>query len=240
MYFILVAGIIIFITIAIGTIIMANYIVGGIIIIAIGIGCFYLSKTNKEEHKQHISNIKHIETFKIKDIINICDITKEEMGTSGYFSMIVAVEGFVKGNTPQVYVAKEEFFGDEYTNVRIKNDQFYVEDDSGKILIKVDKIDVFRDNKGKELIKKNDPHFRVIKTKDIDGPIYVIGEATDRTGELVIQKPKDSGNSSLVAFTSKEIYLKQRGPSSFWYVVSGICFIIVGFLVLAGIEGFAK
>ena len=214
-------------------------ILGGIILIVIGIGFFYLIVVDKKQHKQYIASIKHIETYKIEDIINICNITKEEMGTSGYFSMIVAVEGFAKGNIPQVYVTNSGL-GGTYKNVRVKDDKFYIEDGTGTILVKVDQLNAFYDNKGEMLTKKNDPYpscLKVKKTKDIDGPIYVIGNATDRSGELVIQKPQIE--HFLVALTSKKIYLQQHGSSSM-LIGCGIFLIFIGLMLLAGVKGFVK
>jgi hypothetical protein len=77
--------------ILIAGIISFNTKVGALFSIIVGIVYFLLKAT----YKQNIPRIKDIPTLRIKDIITICDTVKEEMGTGGYFNMMVAIEGTI-------------------------------------------------------------------------------------------------------------------------------------------------
>jgi hypothetical protein len=201
-----------------------NLMIIPILLLCTSILCFFYCTIQKKD----IAKIKNIHTYKIKDIVNICNAVKSEMGKGGYFNMMVAVEGFVKGDSSQVYVAIN-VFGNEFTNINVKDKQFYVEDGTGTILVKVDKLPFFHNRKGNPVINED----RLIDIAGVaDGSVYILGEATDRTGELVIQKPKDSDNSFIVAFTHKNQYIQKHKTNFALWVFAGIINFLVGLAIL--------
>ena len=180
-------------------------------ILCISIGTLYLFGTLviRNEARNELSKIKDIDTFKVKDIIDICNNVKEEMGKSGYFNMIVAIEGSIK----------KKFNSSLHA--------LCVEDDTGEILIKSD--------------DKKDYMIDLISPKTIESvyPIYIVGEASDISGELMIQQPKDFNIPFVTVLTSKQKYINQKkqvGNSISDYIVSslfilaGIIWLIVGIL----------
>ena len=109
-----------------------NVIVGAGIIICGGIICFL---SIDKADKKHLSDIKNTQIFRIKDLIYIRNIVKEEMGTSGYFNMPVAIVGNVKRDKFQLY-DQEDIWSDKLENSKVEYEQFYIEDDTGQIVIK--------------------------------------------------------------------------------------------------------
>jgi len=51
------------------------------------------------DNKKHLSQIKTIQTFKLKDIYNIYESIQEEMRIHGYLNMMVVINGFIKEET---------------------------------------------------------------------------------------------------------------------------------------------
>ena len=234
-----------FIIVLIGAVIP---IVGTLLSIVIAIIYFSLHSKNKKA----IAKIKAIHTFKIKDIINICDATKQEMGASGYFNMIVAVEGTIDNPSGDklgfVEEDREKFINKK--QIRAKDNQLYVEDGTGKILVKLDKLTDFYDNRAKSISKEVTPtevtrygvdlfspsapwgrtgysykdDAKIVES--INGTVCIIGEASDASGELVVQKSKDFRDPFFVAFTSKKNYTELLESRSRLFVI-GIIFILL-------------
>ena len=183
-------------------------IVFAIFCIIFGILGFFVLRERKNEAENELSKIKDIDTFKVKDIIDICNNVKEEMGKSGYFNMIVAVEGFITKWNISLHAVHT----------------IYVADDTGKILVKPK----FYDKKG-NVIK--------ILTPEAVGNasrVYIVGEASDISGELMIQQPKYFNNPFVIALKSKQEHIKQRKKETeniLGYVTSSL-FILAGIIWL--------
>ena len=205
---------------------MTNIVLGAFVLFAGGLFCFLLSA----QIRKHIKKIKTTQTFKIKDIVELRNLIKQEFGNEGFFSKPVAVQGTKKSSS------------------HFEDDQFYVEDSTGKILVKLDHLSYITgnkpatsatfsiknllsfvtDNNRNPLLKDNEPtSSQILK---FDGPVYVIGEACDTFGELMIKKPFNNNESFIVAFKSKKQYIEQKQKHSVWLIVCGI------FLILSGIS----
>jgi glycine cleavage system H lipoate-binding protein len=108
----------------------------------------------------------------------------------------------------------------------------YVEDDTGKILVKLDKLNNFYNNKGKSVLNE------VTLTKvtsdisePINGTVCIIGEASDTTGELIIKEPKDTNEPFFVAFISLKKFTEYM-ENHFGLFLGGLFFTLMGFLFL--------
>jgi hypothetical protein len=224
----------IFIVLIIVIVTSQNTILGAIIIICFAILFVIADLSNKKD----LLKVKNIRKLKIEDIIDICNITKEEVGTSGYLNMMVAVDGFIKEND---HSKDGLFYIEEYNpsnktrikKIRVKNNQFYIEDKSGQILIKTDKPALISDHNGKALLEeyKQTPNIEIIGHVDV-GPIYIIGEASDKSGQLVIQKPKDFNNPFIISLTSEQEYVQQKENDLTSHKIVTICTILIGIIVL--------
>jgi hypothetical protein len=216
--------------VGIALIIKLNIIAGGILAIASSIVCFFASAKNKKD----ISNVKAIKTYKIKEIIEIYNIAKEEIGRVGRFNMIVGIEGIIKEAnhvSGLLYVKLTKGL----KQVRAINKQFFVEDDTGQILVKTDKLGVFHDaNFAFPQEEQPIPNSSIVET--IAGTVYVVGEASDASGELVIRNPRDKKESFVVAFKSKEQHFQQTKNNPAIFILVGIIVLIIGLvLITAGI-----
>ena len=226
-------------------------VITGFFLIGFGILIFYATSkaTQKpsqiKETQKTPYGIEAVQTFKIKDIINLCNIVKEEMETSGYFNLMVAIEGTIKSDYffegKLCYIEKIDPLIKNTKSIRVYLDSFYVEDDTGQILVLVDKQSSFYDNKGRLLTKQDTiPHNTI--PQPIYGPIYVVGEASDASGQLVIKRSKDPNNYFVIAFSSKKRFFSparyEELISPTGYVISGISLIFLGLiLIVAGLSG---
>ena len=196
--------------ITMGAITLDN-ILSALVPLASGILCFLLSIQTKKD----IAKIKDIHTYKVKDIIELRNLVKQEIGRESYFSMPVAVQGTKKNGN------------------NFEGDQFYVEDSTGEILVKLDRLSSVTNNNHNQLLKDNKPTTTQI-LKPVNRPVlvYVIGEATDKFGELVIQKPKDKKENFMIIFKSKRQYIEQRQSHSKWFILIGVFFTLFGFIAI--------
>jgi hypothetical protein len=205
---------------------------GAVLTICGGIFFFLFSADNKK----HISKIKTIPAIRIKDIIHIGKVTKEEMGANGYLNMMVAVEGFIKESDHSksgiFHVSEYNLKAEGLTKIRVKNNQFYIEDSGDQILIKTDQPVSFYDYKGKTIPKEHraTPYTEIIE--HVKGPIYIVGEASDVSGEPVIQKPKDYTNPFVIAFASEKEYIQQKENVQKRAAITGILLILIGTIFL--------
>jgi hypothetical protein len=201
--------------------------VGAIFAIFSGIFCLY---GHKKEFKPALSKISAIPKFRIKDIIDICNNVREEMGTNGYFNMMVEIEGSIKNGNFQSYCYEGSF--STIVLCRIKDDILYVEDDTGRILVKTDQLGSFIAKDMDTLYKENKPTIKITKVKDVYGPIYVVGEASDASGELVVQKPQDINNPFIVSFSSRKEFMQHKEKPKWGAKASGIIFLSLGNICL--------
>ena len=210
--FIFVFSVIIVITVEIG--------IAGAILALFGGLLFIFNSSN---NKKYLLKVKATQTFKIKDIITICNIVKEEMKTSGYFKMMVAVQGTIKDNDFQIYNKEYDIYKERD---RVKDDQFYIEDNTGQILVKINEIEVFLNYNGNPLFKENKPSSHVTTVKNIEGSIYIIGEASDVSGVLTIK------NSIIFLITKKQCIQQLKNESVSCIMLFGILLIIFGILAI--------
>jgi hypothetical protein len=206
---------------------IVNIILGALVLIASGLFCFLLSIQTKKD----IAKIKATQTLKVQDITKLCNTVKQEIGSEGYFSTPVAVQGTKKiGNN----------FG---------GDQFYVEDDTGEILVKLDHLtsnmynkrkpltsatfsvknllSLATDNNRNPLLRDNEPTSSQV-LKPVKRPIYVMGEACDTYGELMIKKSFNNNESFVVIFKSKKQYIQQKKSRFKWLIATGVFLIFLG------------
>ena len=203
-----------------------NTIIGGILWVAFAIFCFYASKKNKK----NILNVEDTKTYKIKEIIELCNIVREELGREGRFGMIVGVEGTIKKlnyYSGLLYVKPKIGM----KSVRAENKQFYVEDDTGQILVKTDKLDVFHDANF-AYPQEDQPLSNTTIIGSIDGPVYVMGEASDASGELVIRNPRNKKGSFVVALKSKEQHFQHAESHPAIFMVLGIIALLCGLIFI--------
>ena len=233
-----------------------NITAGAIVAFCGGLFSLFISANNKK----YLSKVKNIPTVTIKDIIHTYNITKEKIGTYGHFNMMVTIEGFIKENDQlegieliytddinNMFIRENErlegglFHVAEYNStnrttrfpkIRVKNNQFYIEDDTGRILVKTDKPPVFYDNNIKILFKENKPTEDTKIVEHISGSIYIIGEASDESGKLVIQKPKDLKKPFIVSLTSKQKYFQHIETLPKRAIKAGILLTVVGTIFL--------
>jgi len=207
-----------------------NLIVGGICIIAFSFVAFYASAKNKKD----LFNIEATKTYKIKEIIDIYNIAKEEVGRRGRFRMLVSIEGYIQAATNSaglVYVR----VGTGNTQIRAQNKQFIVADDTGQIIINTEKLGLFHDTNF-AYMQENPiiPNARI--TGIIEGPVYVVGEASDVSNELMIRSPRNKEKSFVVALKSKEKHFQHTKIHPVIYTVLGIIILLTGLtLIINGI-----
>ena len=199
-----------------------------IIAICSGIFSFYLHSQNKKALEQELSKINAIPILRIHDIVSICNTVREEMGTGGYFNMMVEIEGNVRTGNIQAY----RYEGSVTNIYRVKDDILYVEDGTGRILVKTDKLSSFIDRNGGTLNKQNKPAAQVATFEDLYGIVYVVGEASDASGELIVKKPKDFTNPFFVAFSSRKEFMQHKEKPKWGAKASGIIFLLLGNICL--------
>jgi hypothetical protein len=197
-----------------------------ILVICASIFCFFYYARKKKD----IAKIKDIHTYKIKDIVSICNTVKEEMGTGGYLNMMVAVDGTIKDYNLQRY--EKDAWGTKVQCVMVENNQFYVKDDTGTILVRVDKPPSFHGNNSRPLLKEDTRTSSTKIIETINTSIYVVGEVSDASGELVIQKPKDEKGSFIVALASKEEFIKKYKSYLREWIIAGVLALIFGIILL--------
>ena len=253
----------------------------GIGLIGLGIYFFFARKRSKET----VFNIKATQTFKAKDLIDLHNSVKEDIGI-GSFNKILEVKGVVKCDNPLVaelsnqkcvyYSMKiiheyEETYstknaqgryetrtrkGSEVLSSNAQSTQFYVQDDTGKVLVNptdatlhtikvMDRFEREVPNRSTITFGKfsinlptNSSGRRTLGYRyveeiiPIDRPIYVLGEASDLSGELAIQLPKDKKESFIVSLKSEEELVRHIEKSITWYLVGAIISIIIGILLI--------
>jgi MFS superfamily sulfate permease-like transporter len=202
--------------------------IAAIIAICSGIFSFIIHSQNKKDIEQELSKINAIPILRIHDIVNICNTVREEMGTGGYFNMMVEIEGSIKTGNIQAY----RYEGSVTNLYRVKDDILYVEDGTGRILIKTNKLSSFIDRNGGTLNKQNKPTAKVTMVEDLYGTVYVVGEASDASGELIVQKPKDFTNPFFVAFSSRKEFMQHKEKPKWGAKASGIIFLSLGNICL--------
>jgi hypothetical protein len=217
----------IFLTIVIITM-TQDLMIAAIIAICTGIFSFLIHSQNKKKLEQELSKINAIPVLRIHDIGNICNTVREEMGTDGYFNMMVEIEGSIKTGNIQAY----RYEGSVTNIYRVKDDMLYVEDGTGRILVKTNKLNSFIAQNGDTLIKQNKPTTKVRMVDDLYGTVYVVGEASDASGELVVQKPNDFTDPFFVAFSSRKEFMQHKEKPKWGAKASGIIFLSLGNICL--------
>jgi hypothetical protein len=257
-------------------------IIVGIFLIGLGIFFFFARKKSQTT----LFNIKATQTLKTKDITDLCDAVKEDLGP-GCFNRVLEVKGIVKCDNPLVgelskqkcvyYSMKvsheyEETYtirnsqgrtekrtrrGSETISSNSQSVHFYVEDDTGKILVNpasatlhtIKAVDRFESSAGNNssTIKFGSLSFNIPSNSSgrrslgyryveeiipVERRIYVLGEASDATGELMIQLPNDKKESFIVSLKSEEELIKLTESSIVWYLVGAITSIVIGILLL--------
>ena len=188
-----------------------SVIAGAGIIICSGIILLSLYKADEK----CLSDIRDTQIFKVRDIIDICNLVKEEMGTSGYFNMPVAIVGNVKRD-------------------KVKDEQLYVEDETDQISLKIEvnAVTGFKDHNIVNYFNKQKQKLCVTTLKTINEPVYIIGEASDKDGVLVIKKSKDFNNPIIIVFASLQKYIQDKESTPKFAIASGIFIILIGIIFL--------
>lgn len=66
--------------------------------------------------------------------------------------------------------------------------------------------------------------------------LYVLGEVSDRRGEICIVKPSEKGNPFIISVKSEEEIIKSAESSALWQMVGAIASAVIGLgLIIAGI-----
>ena len=256
-------------------------IIAGIVLIVIGIILFIVRAFNQKK----LFNIKAAQTLKAKEIIDLCNSVKEEIGP-GSFNKPLEVKGIIKCDNPLsaelsnqdcVYYSMsvtreyEETYTDYDQNNRpvqktrrgsdtISNNtqsiQFYVEDDTGKISVNpngasidsIKSVDKF-EPAGLDMNAISFGRFNVSlpllasgrrtlgyryqeQIVPLNRKIYVLGEASDSSGELMIQKPKNKKESFIVSLKSEEELVGGVENVIKWTLISGIAADAIGIILL--------
>jgi hypothetical protein len=249
----------------------------------IGLGIYLFIARNKSQ--ETLFNIKATQTFKAKDIIDLCNAVKEDLGP-GCFNKVLEVKGIIKCDNPLVgelsnqkcvYYSMKVIHEYEET-ISVRNSQgrlerrtvrgsdvissntqsvhFHVEDDTGKMLVNptsatfhtikaVDKFENASGNRNTITFGKlsfNLPtgssgrrtlgYRYVEEIIPVERRIYVLGEASDLSGELMIQIPQNKKESFIVSLKSEEELIKHTEGLIVWYLVGAIAAIIIGILVI--------
>lgn len=255
-------------------------------LVLIGLGIFFF--VSRKKSQSTLFNIKATQTFKAKDIIDLCNAVKEDLGT-GCFNKVLEVKGIIKCDNPLVgelskqkcvyYSMKvsheyEETYtvrnaqgrperktvrGSEVISSNTQSVHFFVEDDSGKILVNpasatlytIKSVDRFEPSTGSNSrgtlsygnFTLNLPttssgrrtlgYRYVEEIIPIERRIYVLGEASDLSGELMIQLPQNKDESFIVSLKSEEELIQHTQKLIVWYLVGSIAAIIIGLGVIA-------
>jgi hypothetical protein len=136
-----------------------------------------------------------------------------------------------------------------------QNIPFFVEDATGRVLVRPDGANI----DPVQMISKYEPHanqtrltfggftFNVAHTKGdrrilgyqftekivpLDRPVYVLGEASDASGELAIQKPSESGRPFIITLKSEEELTRSTESSIKMLFVGAIVCFAVGLAIV--------
>jgi hypothetical protein len=262
-------------------------IIAGIVLIIIGVILF----VSRSFHQKKLFNIKATQTLKAKEIFDLCNSVRAEIGP-GSFNKPLEVKGIIKCDNPltaelsnqecvfysmSVTREYEETYTDYDQNKRpvqrtrrgsetISNNsqsiQFYVEDETGKILVNpngaaidsIKSVDKF-EPAGLDLDTISFGRFNMSLSSMMTGRrtlgykyreeivplerrIYVLGEASDSSGELMVQKPKDKKESFVVSLKSEEELVGSVERVIKYTLIGGIAADVIGLaLLIAGIVG---
>jgi len=261
---------------------MEIVIIIGVVLIGLGVYFFYARKKSQAT----LFNIKATQTFKAKDIVDLCEAVKEDIGP-GCFNKVLEVKGVIKCDDPLVgelskqkcvyYSMKvtheyEETYtvrnaqgrserrtirGSEVISSNTQSIHFYVEDDTGKILVDpsnatlhtVKAVDRFQSSAGNTgtTIQFGQFSFNVPTRSSgrrtlgyryveeiipVERRVYVLGEASDSTGELMLQLPSDKKESFIVSLKSEEELIKSHEGSIGLYLVGAIIAVIIGIILI--------
>ena len=261
---------------------MEVMIIIGIVLIGLGVYFFFARKKSQLT----LFNIKATQTFKTKDIVDLCNAVKEDIGP-GCFNKVLEVKGIIKCDNPLVgelskqkcvyYSMKvtheyEETYtvrnsqgrserrtirGSEVISSNTQSIHFYVEDDTGSILINpsnaslhtIKAVDRFETSSGSNTgtIQFGQFSFNVPSRSSgrrtlgyryveeiipVERRVYVLGEASDSTGELMLQLPSDKKESFIVSLKSEEELIKATEGSIVLYLVGAIIAIIIGIALI--------
>jgi hypothetical protein len=242
--------------------------------------------------QKKLFEIQSTETFSTKDLQNLYSSVKTEVGAGG-FSKVVEVKGSVKCESPLnaelsaqscVYYSMSvvrEFEetveekdsdgnyrtvtkrGSETISSNTQSVPFYVEDETGKILINpndanidsqkvLDKFESaeyasgsmltfggFSLNLGGLLSGRRTLGYRFQESiLPLGRKVYVLGEATDTSGELAIQKPREKGKKYIISMKSEEELVSGAKSTIKWTLYAAIaCDAIAVVLIILGILG---
>ncbi len=75
-------------------------------------------------------------------------------------------------------------------------------------------------------------------------PLYVLGEANDRTGKLAVSKPRDKAQSFILSTTQEDVLLQKLGSRLKWFRLGFLVSIILGtgtlILFILGLAGYVN
>jgi len=262
-------------------------IIAGIVLIVIGVILFVVRSLNKKK----LFNIKATQTLKTNEIADLCNSVKDEIGP-GSFNKVLEVKGVIKCDNPLtaelsgqncVYYSMsvtreyEETYTDYDQNKRpvqrtrrgsdvissnSQSVQFFVEDDTGKILVNpnsasldtVKSVDKF-DPAGASMNALSFGSFNISipslgagrrtlgyryveEIIPLNRKVYVLGEASDSSGELMVQKPKDKKENFLISLKSEEELVSGVENIIKWTLIGAIAADAIGVvLLIVGILG---
>jgi hypothetical protein len=236
--------------------------------------------------QKKLFEIKATETFKAKDLQELYESVKADVGPGG-FSKVLEIKGLSKSDNPLTSeIAKQQCVyysmsvireyeetyqekdsnGNYVTKTRRAEDTissntqsipFYVEDDTGKVLVNpngasidaqqvVDKFEPGERQAGASLsfgafsITLSAPasptrtlgyRFRE-SIIPLDRKLYVLGEATDTSGELAIQRPREKGKKFIVSMKSEEELVRSAESTIKWTLYAAIACDVIGVILI--------
>jgi hypothetical protein len=242
--------------------------------------------------QKKLFEIQSTETLTAKDLQDLYSSVKSEVGQGG-FSKMTEVKGVVKcdnplnselANQPCVYYSmtvvrefeetREEkdssgnyrpvtHRGSETISSNTQSVPFYVEDETGKILVNPNDAGI---DSQKVLDKFESGEYASGPTLSFGGwtlnvggitagrrtlgyrfqesivplgrKIYVLGEATDTSGELAVQKPREKGKKFIISMKSEEELVSGAKSTIKWTLYGAIaCDAIAVVLIILGLLG---
>lgn len=219
-------------------------IIFGLVLIGISAGLIYWRRKSQDK----LLEIKATPTSTAKDLHELCQSVKDGMGNSGGFKQLAEVKGVVKCDNPifgelskrpcVYYEMKiyEEREGDHnILQADCQSTPFEVEDATGRIRVnpngaRIDPILVVNKFKRKSASKGT---YYIEQIIPVDRSVYVIGEATDSSGELMIQEPSEKGQPFVITLESEEELVRYTATKIKALLIGAIILLTAGMIQIA-------
>lgn len=259
-------------------------------VVLIGLSALLINLRKKSRDK--LLEIKFIQTSSAKDLKELHQSIKDELGTTGGFKQLTEVKGVVKCDKPltgelsgqpcifyqmdvseryeEMYYVKDSK-GNSQRRTRtgsasvasnIQSIHFDVEDTTGRITVNPNGADIEpvqvvskyeQSMQGRNSISFGGFSLNVNRSTGdrkilgyeftekiipLDRRVYVIGEATDTSGELMIQRPSEKGKPFIITLKSEEELTKDKEANIKALMVGSILCLIAGLAAIVyGIIG---